>query len=123
MKIYSPNKKYCGVSASVTFVNGVGETDNPHLIKWFEAHGYKVEGTQMNDSDNELTGEVNGESHADEVSNDTLSDNQEQDEGGQDFSEMDADMLKAYAEENDIDIGNATTKEGILKKIKATSKK
>lgn len=31
---------------------------------------------------------------------------------------MDLDMLKAYAEENDIDIGKANTKEGIIKKIK-----
>lgn len=46
MKIFSPNEKYNGVSASVTFVNGQGETDNPHLIKWFQAHGYKVEKTE-----------------------------------------------------------------------------
>lgn len=31
---------------------------------------------------------------------------------------MDLDMLKAYAEENDIDLGKANTKEGIIKKIK-----
>ena len=31
---------------------------------------------------------------------------------------MDLDMLKAYAEENDIDLGKANTKEGIVKKIK-----
>ena len=30
---------------------------------------------------------------------------------------MDLDMLKAYAEENDIDLGKANTKEGIVKKI------
>lgn len=42
MKIYSPNKQYTGISASVTFVNGVGETDSPHLINWFKEHGYTV---------------------------------------------------------------------------------
>lgn len=42
-KIYAPNKRYCGVSASVEFVNGVGETDDPRLIKWFKSKGYKVE--------------------------------------------------------------------------------
>lgn len=42
-KILCPNKEYSGVSASVTFVNGVGETDNPQLIDWFKNHGYTVE--------------------------------------------------------------------------------
>ena len=43
MKVYAPNNNYTGVSASVAFCNGVGETDNPHLLKWFRTHGYKVE--------------------------------------------------------------------------------
>ena len=43
MKIYAPVKDANGVWASVLFVNGVGETDKPHLIKWFMEHGYKVE--------------------------------------------------------------------------------
>lgn len=42
MKIYSPNKEYTGISASVSFCSGVGETDDPHLIAWFRAHGYQV---------------------------------------------------------------------------------
>ena len=42
VKIYAPNESYSGSSAGVTFVNGVGETDNPHLIDWFKEHGYKV---------------------------------------------------------------------------------
>lgn len=45
-KIYSPNKTYTGVSASVSFCNGVGETDNLHLLQWFKDHGYKVEETK-----------------------------------------------------------------------------
>lgn len=43
MKIFSPVKTYTGMSASVSFCNGVGETDDPHLIKWFKEHGYEVE--------------------------------------------------------------------------------
>lgn len=43
MKIYSPNKEYTGISASVPFCNGVGETKDPRLIQWFKEHGYKVE--------------------------------------------------------------------------------
>lgn len=42
-KIYAPNPRYSGVSASVKFVNGVGETNDPRLIKWFKSKGYRVE--------------------------------------------------------------------------------
>ena len=43
MKIYTPVKNATGTWCSVRFVNGVGETDNPHLIEWFKSHGYEVE--------------------------------------------------------------------------------
>lgn len=42
-RILCPNKEYSGVSASVTFVKGRGETDNPQRIDWFKNHGYTVE--------------------------------------------------------------------------------
>lgn len=42
-KILTPNKDYSGISASVSFVNGVGYTDDEDLISWFEEHGYEVE--------------------------------------------------------------------------------
>lgn len=45
MKIKSPNKDYTGVSASIPFCNGVGETEDTHLIQWFKEHGYEVEET------------------------------------------------------------------------------
>ena len=45
MKICSPNKEYTGVSASVPFCNGMGETDDPYLIEWFKKHGYKLKRT------------------------------------------------------------------------------
>lgn len=43
MKIYAPNKGFSGISASVVFVNGVGETENKYLIEWFRAKGYLVD--------------------------------------------------------------------------------
>ncbi len=42
-KIYAPNKQYTGISASVGFAKGVGETSDPDLIEWFKTHGYEVE--------------------------------------------------------------------------------
>lgn len=41
-KIYSPNQRYTGVIAGVSFVNGMGETENRWLIDWFESKGYEV---------------------------------------------------------------------------------
>jgi hypothetical protein len=43
MKVYAPNKQYTGTSASVPFCNGVGETEDPRLLRWFKSHGYEVE--------------------------------------------------------------------------------
>lgn len=43
MKVYSPNKSYTGVTASVPFCGGVGETEDPYLLNWFREHGYAVE--------------------------------------------------------------------------------
>lgn len=43
MKVYAPNKGYTGVSASVAFCNGIGETDDPRLLDWFRDRGYTVE--------------------------------------------------------------------------------
>lgn len=97
-KIYAPNEKYNGLSATVRFINGVGETDDAHLIKWFESKGYKVEGaeeTQKADDPPKIENPFDGK---------TL------------------DELKAYAEEHNIDIGKATTEEGIIKKIEEAQK-
>lgn len=48
-KIHSPNESYTGMSASVAFCNGVGETEDKHLIKWFKEHGYKVKESSTED--------------------------------------------------------------------------
>lgn len=53
MKIYSPNKEYTGISASVSFCSGVGETDDPHLIEWFKEHGYETEKSVDTENDPE----------------------------------------------------------------------
>ena len=40
-KIYC-NKEFNGISASVNFVNGVGDSNIPHLISWFQENGYTI---------------------------------------------------------------------------------
>ena len=42
MKIYAPVKDFNGWRNNVRFVNGVGETDNPQVIEWFQSHGYEI---------------------------------------------------------------------------------
>ncbi|MDN8590820.1 hypothetical protein Q0V21_18860 [Paenibacillus sp. 11B] len=42
-KVIAPNEQYTGLSASVMFINGIGETDNEHLLQWFEGKGYTVD--------------------------------------------------------------------------------
>lgn len=42
-RIYAPNPIYNGTSASVAFQQGVGETNDPDLIAWFQSRGYRVE--------------------------------------------------------------------------------
>lgn len=43
MKIYAPVESTNGTYASVRFINGVGQTDDPRLIEWFKARGYRLE--------------------------------------------------------------------------------
>ena len=42
MKIYAPVKDFNGWRNNIRFVNGVGETDNPILISWFQSRGYEI---------------------------------------------------------------------------------
>lgn len=46
-KIIAPVAGYTGVSASVQFEKGVGHTDDPHLIEWFEKKGYEIESEDL----------------------------------------------------------------------------
>lgn len=91
-KVKAPNEQYTGISASVSFVNGVGETSDQALLDWFRSHGYEVE--------EEVLKEANENPEAD-------------------LDKMTAPQLKAYAEKNEIDLGDATKKEDILSAIKA----
>lgn len=68
MKIYAPVKDACGTWASVRFVDGVGETDDPSLIEWFRRNGYTLEENvitkrqrverAVSDSTNEIPNEI-----------------------------------------------------------------
>lgn len=42
MKIFTKVPDFTGIRASVMFVNGQGDTDDPALIEWFRNNGYVV---------------------------------------------------------------------------------
>lgn len=54
-KIYAPNTEYTGVSASVPFLRGVGESNNVELLNWFREHGYTVEDEPKQDIQQQKT--------------------------------------------------------------------
>ncbi|WP_019636129.1 hypothetical protein [Paenibacillus fonticola] len=87
-RVIAPNNQYTGLSASVMFINGVGETDDPHLLSWFEAKGYTVEHPETDNPSSDVP-----------------------------IDKMTVPQLKEYAAEKKIDLGEATKKEDILKVI------
>lgn len=102
MKIYAPVKDANGIYASVRFVNGVGETNNPALIEWFRKHGYRVEKGEETpivnvekNEDNQITTEPN-------------------------LDEMTSDEIRAWAKANGMGgvIKNTRDKEKLLKLIR-----
>lgn len=44
MKILAPNRAYSGVTAGLTFVDGVAVADElpEHIVDWFRRNGYEV---------------------------------------------------------------------------------
>lgn len=101
MKIYAPVECTNGVRASVRFVNGVGETDNPHLIKWFKEHGYRVE-----DSIGKIKSEIPDENIADKTE--------------PDFDSMTPNELREWMKANGLgsQVKNIRNKEKLLEIIR-----
>ena len=64
MTIKSPVKGYSGITAGVAFLDGVGQTTNAYLIRWFKEHGYTVErsaGSQADKPDEQQEVETEAE--------------------------------------------------------------
>lgn len=41
--ITAPVKDFTGKRGDVAFIDGVAETDDPHMVAYFKRHGYDVE--------------------------------------------------------------------------------
>ena len=123
MKIYAPVKDTNGVHASVLFVNGVGETNDPHLIKWFETHGYTVEKCE-----NGIEMSQNSQKNCVEMSQNTLEICDEPEEVEMmgyaektpNFEEMTPNELRDWAKANGLGgaIKNTRNKEKLLELIR-----
>lgn len=109
MKIYAPVKDANGVYASVRFVNGVGETNDPYLIGWFRSHGYLVP-IEEEEQPIEQVVEVNETLGESEV----VESNELDDEP--DFESMTPLELRDWAKEHDLGlkIGNTRNKEKLI---------
>ena len=111
MKIYAPVKEANGVYASVRFVNGVGETDNPRLIEWFKSHGYTLE-SDLSEKEPVIT-----EIRIDDLDEDEMMGYSEK---KPDFEAMTPIQLREWARANGLGgvIKNTRNKEKLLELIK-----
>lgn len=108
MKIYAPVKNTNGVYASVRFVNGVGETDNPRLIEWFKSHGYTLEKCETaQKSEDVLNLVIERQDNQIEVENDQIE---------PDFEKMTPNELREWAKANGFGgkIKNIRNKEKLI---------
>lgn len=109
MKIYAPVKDANGIYASVRFVNGVGETNNPALIEWFRKHGYRVDETK------DQVADVGKKVEITEVVVEKVADAEKPD-----FNSMTSDEIRTWAKDNGLGgvIKNTRNKEKLLELIR-----
>ena len=109
MKIYAPVATTNGVYASVRFVNGVGETDNPQLIAWFKTRGYRVEEAPTNTSNVVIEAQNDQiETEDDQIEMMGYSDKTP------DFDKMTPYQLRQWMVEHGYNVRNARSKEKLL---------
>lgn len=102
-KIIAPNKEFTGKRAGVAFVDGKAETDEESAIRYFSKHGYKVEGYEKP--------EPQSAQEAPRVEDKALDP----------LAGLNVEELRAYAAENDIDLGGASKKDDIKGVILASA--
>ena len=110
MKIYAPVKDFNGLRNGVRFVNGVGETDDPLVITWFNMMGYIVEKSVEKCDENLSNLVIKPKNDEIEVMG----------YPEQDFEQMTPNELREWAIENGLGskIRNTRNKEKLLEIIK-----
>lgn len=119
MKIYAPVENANGVWCNVKFINGVGETDNPHLIEWFKNHGYRLENSKNERVERTATaqsgdvGNVNQPCEYELMGVDSITTVKSE------FDDMTPNQLRDYMKENGLgrEIKNIRNKEKLIEII------
>ncbi len=124
-KIYCRNKNYNGISATVPFVNGVGEIpDSSNLIEWFKDKGYDVvleETKEMDSAEDAHTAEEPVEEPIEEPIEEPVEETEVKESDGDPISpyaEMQkADLIKVLREKG-FEVNNRMHKEELLAMLK-----
>lgn len=113
MKIFTKVPDFTGIRASVMFVNGQGNTDDPRLIEWFKRNGYSVadgESTKIKDEPKLGVTLADEEAeHLGDVKLQELKDNQSIEFPH--FPSMSVDEIRAWAKEHGLGIKIKATKD------------
>lgn len=112
MKIFTKVPDFTGIRASVMFVNGQGNTDDPRLIDWFKRNGYIVsdgESTKVED-ESKLGVKIGGEPEkAGDVKLQELKEDQSIDFPH--FPSMSVEEIRAWAKAHGLGIKIKATKD------------
>lgn len=116
-KIYAPNKAYNGITATVRFLQGEGETDNPKQLKWFEKKGYRVVNEQPH-----IQSSVTYEKTADEpvqVSEENVVEQNNDTSAINDYEKMNVEELKELAKSMKIKGYSSMLRPDLIKALMA----
>lgn len=122
MKIYAPVSDANGVWASVRFVDGVGETNNPALVEWFRQHGYRVE---KSDNTQDNVAEKSDDTQFSTIPTEKCENNGETPtEKCENFDSMTPNELRDWAKANGLGgvIKNTRNRDKLLELIKGANK-
>lgn len=104
MKIFTKVPDFTGIRASVMFVNGQGDTDDPRLIEWFRNNGYRVADGQPTDPKDTL-GYAIDDPEAAKIGDEKLKKLQaDKTIEFPHFPSMEVDEIRAWAKENGLGI-------------------
>jgi hypothetical protein len=113
MKIFTKVPDFTGIRASVMFVNGQGNTDDPHLIEWFKRNGYSVaDGESTKPKEEPILGVTVANEEAEKLGDIKLQEIKE-DQSIQfpHFPSMSVDEIRAWAKAHGLGIKIKATKD------------
>ena len=113
MKIFTKVPDFTGIRASVMFVNGQGDTDDPKLIEWFKQNGYIVSDAKATKTEDEPKSGIKlGDGYAERAGEEKLQEiKADETIVFPHFPSMTADEIRAWAKEHGLGIKIKATKD------------